>query len=574
MLFKAELGAVCARACQIQGVWVDPSTAAGGSATLAPPRSSRRRCAPSPRRSACTSTTSTPPARRAYERVGLATPVPSPASCSECRTEPEPRVQVVCAADRRTARPPAAGRPLLASAASSADKPRRPTTPRRVPGHLVGGDVAARGRPHRRQRRRDGAAAAARHGPARTPTRVRRRSATVTTAGRRPRDRRRTRRVGSCPGSAPWRYDGHPTAGPPRRRRGVQWKPEPTRAPEADRGRPCPLTPARAAGAGRAAGRRRDTAVRQDRRGDRRRAADQVTDLPGLAAALRPATSSTAADIVTDVTKASPNAVRPGDHAAPAGLREGPGADPRPARHGVPGAPAAARAEPDVRPSRCSAGSAPATADVLKEVPAPPATLYAAADQLGRLRPAAGAEQERLTGTAGFRARDPSTIHRRVLTELQPGDQGPAARCRPRWYRSVQTAADTAVATDRGRPRWSRSDRHRRDPGGRSNNAQVHPSDALAGRFPAGSTLKILTSTALLQAKRGARPPRGRLPRHHGRRTARSSRTRTSSTSAGSPLREAFAHSCNTTFIRPGPALTRDALARRRRSTGWAPTGS
>lgn len=49
VLFKAELGAVSVRACQIQGVWVDPSTAAAGSARSAPPPSCPRRCAPSRR---------------------------------------------------------------------------------------------------------------------------------------------------------------------------------------------------------------------------------------------------------------------------------------------------------------------------------------------------------------------------------------------------------------------------------------------------------------------------------------------------------------------------------------------
>ena len=70
VVFKAELGAVTPEVTQVQGVWMNPTSADSASAPATwPPSCGWRRS--SPRSPACTSTTTTPHARATYERVGF-----------------------------------------------------------------------------------------------------------------------------------------------------------------------------------------------------------------------------------------------------------------------------------------------------------------------------------------------------------------------------------------------------------------------------------------------------------------------------------------------------------------------
>ena len=71
-MFKAEVAAASPYACQVQGVYVDPTAAGEGLAAAGMAAVVRAaRCATSRRSSRSTSTSTTSPARRAYERAGF-----------------------------------------------------------------------------------------------------------------------------------------------------------------------------------------------------------------------------------------------------------------------------------------------------------------------------------------------------------------------------------------------------------------------------------------------------------------------------------------------------------------------
>ena len=207
----------------------------------------------------------------------------------------------------------------------------------------------------------------------------------------------------------------------------------------------------------------------------------------------------------------------------------------------------------------------PATADVLKEVGAG----YDGADQLG-LSGLQRALNDRLTGTPGLRI----STSTGVLTE-QPGQAGSAVRTT--LDRSVQTAADSAVATA---PKPAALVAIRPSTGAIvavADNAQVPFEIGLDGRFPAGSTFKILTSTALLQAKVVQPASMVDCPGTtvvYGKEFENEDKFDLGRIA----LREAFAHSWNTTFTglsqQLDPAALRQAAALYGVGTAWKLTAS
>ena len=138
--------------------------------------------------------------------------------------------------------------------------------------------------------------------------------------------------------------------------------------------------------------------------------------------------------------------------------------------------------------------------------------------------------------------------------------------------RSVQTAADSAVATV---PKPAALVAIRPSTGAIlavADNAQVPFEIGLGGRFPAGSTFKIVTSTALLQAKVVRPASTVDCPGTtvvYGKEFENEDKFDLGRIA----LREAFANSCNTTFTglsqRLDPAALRQAAALYGVGTQW-----
>ncbi len=290
----------------------------------------------------------------------------------------------------------------------------------------------------------------------------------------------------------------------------------------------------------------------------------KVTDLPGLAAKLAAVLKIDAADIVADVKKASPNAF-----VTVITLRRSDYEQVRAQIHELPGT-VFQEGQQLLAPSRTFAQPllgriGPATADVLKEVGAG----YDATDQLG-VSGLQRALNDRLTGKPGLRI----STSTGVLTE-QPGQAGSAVRTT--LDRSVQTAADSAVATV---PKPAALVAIRPSTGAIlavADNAKVPFEIGLGGRFPAGSTFKILTSTALLQAKVVRPASTVDCPGTtvvYGKEFENEDKFDLGRIA----LREAFAHSCNTTFTglsqQLDPAALRQAAALYGVGTDWKLTAS
>lgn len=286
----------------------------------------------------------------------------------------------------------------------------------------------------------------------------------------------------------------------------------------------------------------------------------QVTDLPALAAALSAATGIAAEEISADVQAAPAGQFvpvitlrRPAFEAIRAQVFDLPGAV-FPTRTQLL-APSAGFAEALL--GRVGA----ATAEILEESAEDDEPRYAAGDQLGTSG-LQRAFQDQLSGTAGFTVR---------VTALDEGigDEGreiaavepvPGEPVQTPLVPAIQTAADAAVA---GEPRPTHLVVVRPGTGeflAVSSNEVADAGNALSGRFPPGSSMKAITATALLSA--GALTPATTVPCPattvvEGREFENQDQFDLGAV----PFSEAFAQSCNTTFIQQGMQLPDTALA-------------
>lgn len=286
----------------------------------------------------------------------------------------------------------------------------------------------------------------------------------------------------------------------------------------------------------------------------------QVTDLPALAAALGAATGVDAAEIAADV-QAGPE----GQFVPVITLRRPDFEAIRAQVFDLPGAvfPTSTRLlAPTARFAEALLGRVgDATAELIEETSEDGVPRFAAGDQLG-LSGLQRALQDQLTGTAGFTVRVAST-------DESVGDEGreiaavapvPGEPVRTPLVPAIQTAADAAVAGE-ARPTHLVVVR----PGtgeilAVSSNEIADAGNALSGRFPPGSSMKVITATALLGA--GAVAPATPVPCPgttvvEGREFENQDQFDLGTV----PFTEAFAQSCNTTFIQAAMQLPDAALA-------------
>jgi cell division protein FtsI/penicillin-binding protein 2 len=291
----------------------------------------------------------------------------------------------------------------------------------------------------------------------------------------------------------------------------------------------------------------------------------QVTDLPALAAALSAATGVPAEDIIADV------------EAAPAGqfvpvitLRRPQFEEIRAQVYDLPGAvfPTDTRLlAPSPRFALALLGRVgAATAEVIEETTVDGVPEYAATDQLG-LSGLQRAFQEQLTGTPGFTVSVLSTDENTTDEgrEIDSVDPVPGKPLQTPIVPAIQNAADAAVATQT-LPTHLVAVR----PGtgeilAVSSNEAANASNALAGQFPPGSSMKTMTATALLSA--GALTPDTPVP-CPGTTTVdgREFENQNQFDLGTVTFTVAFAQSCNTTFIQqalnlPDPALAEAAAS-------------
>ena len=202
-----------------------------------------------------------------------------------------------------------------------------------------------------------------------------------------------------------------------------------------------------------------------------------------------------------------------------------------------------------------------ATAEVIEDSQENGSPRYAAGDQLG-LSGLQRAFQEQLAGRAGF------TVSV-VSTDEATGDQGqeiesvapePGSPLQTPIVPAVQNAADGAVA---GQTLPTHLVAVRPGTGeilAVSSNEAADAGNALAGRFPPGSSMKTITATALLSAR--ALDPDSPVPCPgttvvDGREFENQDQFDLGTVT----FRQAFAESCNTTFIQQALQLPDPALA-------------
>jgi cell division protein FtsI/penicillin-binding protein 2 len=293
----------------------------------------------------------------------------------------------------------------------------------------------------------------------------------------------------------------------------------------------------------------------------------RVTDLPALAAGLAAATGVAAEDIVNDV-KAAPDGQfvpvislrRPDFEAVRGQIFDLPGAVfPTETRLLAPSARFAAALLGRV-------GSA--TAEVLEDSQVDGAPAYASSDQLG-LSGLQRAFQEQLTGTPGFTVSVVSTDEATgdAGQEIAAVDPEPGSPVQTPLVPAVQSAADAAVAAQ---PLPTHLVVARPGTGeilAVSSNEAADAGNALAGHFPPGSSMKVVTATALLSA--GAVTPATAVP-CPGTTVVegRQFKNKGSFDLGTVPFTEAFAQSCNTTFIQQALELPDGALAEAAASYG------
>ena len=287
----------------------------------------------------------------------------------------------------------------------------------------------------------------------------------------------------------------------------------------------------------------------------------QVTDLPTLAAALGAATGIDPATITTDVEAAGEGQFvpvitlrRPDFEAIRAQVFDLPGAVfPTSTRVLAPTAQFGAALLGRV---------GDATAEAIEETTGEDGQpLYAAGDSLG-LSGLQRAYQEQLTGTAGFTVSvislDTSTGD--TGTVVGSVDPVPGTPVQVPLVPAIQSAADAAVA---GQSLATHVVVVRPGTGevlAVSSNAAANPANALSGQFPPGSSMKTITATALLQAG-GVTPDTAVACPGTTTVDGREFENEDQFDLGTVPFTEAFAQSCNTTFIQQGLTLPDDALS-------------
>ncbi len=298
----------------------------------------------------------------------------------------------------------------------------------------------------------------------------------------------------------------------------------------------------------------------------------QVTDLPSLAAGLSAATGIAAEEIVADV------------EAAPAGqfvpvitLRRPDFEAIRAQVFDLPGAvfPTATRLlAPSARFASALLGRVgAATAEVIEETRDEEARdeeapRYAAGDQLG-LSGLQRAFQAELTGTPGFTVSVVSTDEDTADTGVEVGavPPEPGTPVRTPLVPALQNAADAAVA---GQQLPTHLVVVRPGTGeilAVGSNEAADARNALSGQFPPGSSMKTVTATALLST--GALTPATSVACPgttvvEGREFENQDQFDLGTV----PFTEAFAESCNTTFIQQALQLPDAALAEAAASYG------
>jgi cell division protein FtsI/penicillin-binding protein 2 len=286
----------------------------------------------------------------------------------------------------------------------------------------------------------------------------------------------------------------------------------------------------------------------------------QVTDLPALAAGLSAATGIAAEEIVADV------------QAAPAGqfvpvitLRRPDFEAIRGQVFDLPGAvfPTDTRLlAPSPRFASALLGRVgPATAEVLDETAEDGAPVYAAGDELG-LSGLQRALQAQLTGTPGFTV----TVVSADVTTGDPGrevdavDPVPGEPVRTPLVPAVQAAADAAVATQQLPTHLVVVRPGTGEIVAVSSNEAAAAGNAFTGQYPPGSSMKTISATALLAT--GTLTPQTPVACPgtfvvEGREFENADQFDLGTV----PFTEAFAQSCNTTFMQQGLQLPDDALA-------------
>jgi cell division protein FtsI/penicillin-binding protein 2 len=286
----------------------------------------------------------------------------------------------------------------------------------------------------------------------------------------------------------------------------------------------------------------------------------KVTDLPALAAALSAATGIPAEEITADV-----QAGQPGQFVSVIDLRRPDFEQIRAQVFDLPGTtfPVETRLlAPTPRFAVALLGRiGEATAEILEETSADDGPVYAAGDRLGTSG-LQRAYNEQLTGTAGFTV----TV---VSTDEGTGDEGreieavdpvPGEPLQTPIVPAIQLAAEAAVATQ---PLATHLVVVRPGTGeilAVASNEAANAGNALTGQFPPGSSMKTMTATALLAA--GALTPETPVPCPgttvvEGREFENQNQFDLGTV----PFTQAFAESCNTTFIQQSLQLPDDALA-------------
>ncbi|ADB76538.1 peptidoglycan D,D-transpeptidase MrdA [Geodermatophilus obscurus DSM 43160] len=286
----------------------------------------------------------------------------------------------------------------------------------------------------------------------------------------------------------------------------------------------------------------------------------QVTDLPALAAGLSAATGIAAEEIVADV------------QAAPAGqfvpvitLRRPDFEAIRGQVFDLPGAvfPTDTRLlAPSPRFASALLGRVgPATAEVLEETAEDGAPVYAAGDELG-LSGLQRALQAQLTGTPGFTVTVVSAAESTGDTSRQVDavEPVPGEPVRTPLVRAVQTAADAAVATQQLPTHLVVVRPGTGEIVAVSSNEAAAAGNAFTGQYPPGSSMKTISATALLAT--GTLTPQTPVACPgtfvvEGREFENADQFDLGTV----PFTEAFAQSCNTTFMQQGLQLPDDALA-------------
>jgi cell division protein FtsI/penicillin-binding protein 2 len=287
----------------------------------------------------------------------------------------------------------------------------------------------------------------------------------------------------------------------------------------------------------------------------------QVTDLPALAAGLSAATGVSAEEITADV-QAAPD----GQFVPVITLRRPDFEAIRAQVFDLPGAvfPTSTRLlAPSSRFGLALLGRVgDATQEVLDEATDDDGQpQYAAGDSLG-LSGLQRAYQEQLAGTPGFTVTAVSTDEAvedagEVIATVDPV---PGTPVQTPLVPALQNAADAAVTAQ---PLATHLVVVRPGTGevlAVSSNEAANPAHALSGQFPPGSSMKTMTATALLTA--GTLTPDSPVA-CPGTTTVegREFENEDQFDLGTVPLTQAFAKSCNTTFIREGMALPDDALA-------------